>query len=148
LYQLIELAWYDSDEKRKPSSEKVEEAEDTLGLVSDAALLGYLWAKIEFEANLKPLADLGKKRLNDSKKGGHASALKRRQDAEEGWIPVSKKMAQDLRKRAPDLSQDKLAGEIMVGWKGELKLLKGHARLKQLIGAMEKSGELPRMRRS
>jgi hypothetical protein len=144
LYKLIEPAWDDSDEKNEASSEEIEEAEDTLHLVNEATLLGYLWAKIEFEANLKPLADIAKQRRIDNKRGGEESGRKRREKAELGWKSFAKELAADARREKPSSSQDAVAEEIMMYWRPGWPPRPKFPSLKKLVGQMERSGELPR----
>jgi hypothetical protein len=115
--------------------------------VDQALFLGYLWAKAETEANLKPLAIAGVEATKGRKKGGIASVKTRRKKAEEGWIAIAKKMAMAIRVENPHFSQVKVAGEISFGWKDEIHH-PGHSRLKQLVSQMERSGELPKRQRS
>jgi hypothetical protein len=143
LYDLTEDAWYDSDNKSAPSDEELEDAELDLSIVNEATLLGYLWAKIEFEDNLKPLADIAKQRKIDNKRGGEKSGEIRRKNAEQGWVKIGKIMAIKIRDKQPELSQDDLAFEVGVLWTSDIEP-PGTARIKLLIGEMEKSGELPK----
>jgi len=115
--------------------------------VDRALFLGYLWAKAENEINLKPLALSAVRMKAGSALGGSKGVETRRKEAEEGWIAIAKKMAIQIRAEKPYWSQDKVAQEISFTWKSEIQP-RGHARLKQLVGEMEKSGELPRRRRS
>jgi len=55
-------------------------------------------------------------------------------------------MAVEIRTKNQTYSQDKVAEEISFGWTNEIRQ-PGHARLKKLIGDMEKSGELPKRQR-
>jgi hypothetical protein len=142
LYDLVEAAW-DSDDKSAHSDEEIEDAEETLRIVNEASFLGYLWAKIEFETNLKPLADIAKLQKQTSKDAGKKSGEIRRKNAEQGWVKIAKILAIKIRDKQPELSQDDLAFEIGVLWTSDIEP-PGTARIKQLIGEMEKSGELPK----
>lgn len=110
------------------------------------ALLGYLWAKAEAELNLKPLASEAIRAKNRSKEGGKNSGEARRKKAEAGWVAIATKMAMAIRQDRPGLSQDRLAEEISFQWSNQIAA-PGHARLKQLVGEMERSGVLPRRSR-
>ena len=141
LYDLIGVAWDDSINNRGPSDEELEDLELSQTILNEATLLGYLWAKIEFEANLKPLADIAKQRKIDNKRGGEKSGEIRRKNAEQGWVKIAKILAIRIRDKQAELSQDDLAFEIGVLWTSDIEP-PGTARTKQLISEMEKSGEL------
>jgi len=119
------------------------EARKQMQLANDSVLLGYCWARAELELKMKPLALSALRMKASSALGGSKGAETRRKKAEEGWIAIAKKMAIKIRAEKPHLSQDKVAEEISFTWKDEIQQ-RGHARLKQLVGDMEKSGELPK----
>jgi hypothetical protein len=148
LYKIIEPAWDESEPKQEYSSEQMQDAEYDLHLVSEAALLGYLWAKIEFEANLMPLADLAKRRTHANRMGGVASGIRRREQAETGWKRHAKELAVNIREEEPSASQDKVAEGIIECWRPSWPHRRpGFPTLKKLVGEMEKIGELPRARK-
>ena len=120
---------------------------NAFNFVDQALFLGYLWAKAETEANLKPLAIAGVEAKRGRKKGGIASVKVRRKKAEEGWIAIAKNKAKAIRVANPRYSQDKVAVDIAALWTSKIEP-PGHPRLKQLVSEMERSGELPKRQRS
>lgn len=80
-------------------------------------------------------------------KGGVKTGEKRRKQREEGWEPIARETIRELRKAHPDWSQDQIAVKVVGEWKLEDSQAPGHRSLTNLIGAMEKSGDLPKKRR-
>jgi hypothetical protein len=80
-------------------------------------------------------------------KGGVKTGEKRRKEREEGWEPIARKTISGIREKHPDFSQDQIADDIIAGWKFEDPKAPGHRSLTNLIGAMEKAGDLPKRRR-
>jgi hypothetical protein len=157
LYDLICSSHeYQSDE---PGVEQA--AAFKLESLNKAVALGFLWSRVEADTKMRPLAEKAIERTGSNKKGGELSGIARREKAQEGWIPIVKEMAINIRRHSPDLSQDDVVYEIQDQWEAKrqqllhtappkeherikkLKLCK-HARLKQLISAMEKAGEIQR----
>ena len=108
--------------------------------------MGYLWGKAETELNMKPLAISALEMKRKSKLGGKRSGEARRKKASEGWEPHARAIAKQTREIRPSASQDVVADEILAGWKENDHDPPGHAKLKQLVADMEKSGDIPRRR--
>jgi hypothetical protein len=108
--------------------------------------LGYLWAQIEAEFELKPLAKLARRVKAGAISGGSKSGQVRRRKRAETWEAIAKEMAKGIRARNPTFSQDRVADEISALWQDENP--KGHGTLKGLISRMEKAGELPKKQRT
>ena len=80
-------------------------------------------------------------------KGGASSAETRRKKRAEGWEPIARKMIGEIRKAHPDFSQDQIADDVIATWKLEDPEAPGHRSLTNLVGAMEKAGDLPKRRK-
>ncbi len=84
---------------------------------------------------------------NGGAKGGVKTGEKRRKEREQGWEPIARKLIGETRKAHPDFSQDEIADDIIGAWKHEDPKAPGHRSLTNLVGAMEKAGDLPKRRR-
>jgi hypothetical protein len=114
--------------------------------VDEAAFMGYLWAKAEAEAKMKPLAQSAL-RLKASGSLGGSKSGKKRQEKREAWQAIARKMAIKIRGEKPFASQDDIATEITFRWKPEKPRAPGHSTLKALVSAMVKTGELLKRQR-
>ncbi len=122
-------------------------AMDVMAMVNASVRLGYLWAKVEAEGNMKPLAKSASRSKVGASRGGTKSALSRTRKRAEGWEPIAKEAAKERRAKDPSISQEKLAGDIDTYWKSEEHKAPGLSTLKALIARMERHGELPRRER-
>jgi hypothetical protein len=114
--------------------------------VNEAVFMGYLWAKAEAEAEMKPLAKAALRSKAGASLGGSKSGQTRQRNRAETWEPVAKKMAMEIRGEDPFASQDDVATAIAFRWQHEEPRAPGHVTLKGLISKMEKAGELPKRR--
>ena len=85
--------------------------------VNNAIMLGYLWAKAEFQSIGSPIVDSARTMAARSSVGGIKGAETRRRKSEEGWRLIAGEMAIKIRAEMPESSQDKVAGEIDTRWK-------------------------------
>jgi hypothetical protein len=143
LYKLTEVAFYSAEDDDRYTAEDVEDAEELLAIINEAVMLGFLWAKLEADMNLRPLADKEEWRNQKSRDGGLNSVNTRREKARQTWMNEAEVMAKAIRKKNPGFSQDKLADEISFRWSVNDNL-PGHPRLKQFISELENSNQLVR----
>jgi len=109
-----------------------------------ACMLGYAWAYAETELRMRPLAMAALASKAGAAKAGLSSAAKRRARAS-NWQTRVATEALKLRGRTPDMSQTKLAEEILyqLGEEGlpSLPIIVRH------ISKLERGGELPKRRK-
>jgi hypothetical protein len=118
-----------------------------LHALDDACMLGYAWANAEADHKMRPSALSALKSKAGAAVGGSTSGKKRLQKRIDGWEPIAKEMANEIRDAQPGFSQDDVATDIALKWKSRDYDAPGHTTLKGLISRMEKAGELPRRRR-
>jgi hypothetical protein len=119
------------------------DAIENVRLLNDAVLLGYIWAKAEDEMGMRPLAEATLRAKRGGERGGRRSGAARRTKRAKTWEPAARTLALQIRAGHPTYSQDRVANEIITRWKEADFDPPGHKTLKELISAMEKSGDLP-----
>jgi hypothetical protein len=112
--------------------------------LDNACMLGYAWAHAETELRMRPLAMAALASKAGAAKAGLASAAKRRARAL-NWQARVKTEALKIRAKAPDVSQTKVAEEILYQL-GEEELPSLPIIVRQ-ISKLERGGELPKRRK-
>jgi hypothetical protein len=125
--QLIHALKYDN---------KTSEVEN---IVSMSILLGQLLAKAEAATTLEPLAEAQQEFREKSRAAGIKSGKTRRQAP---WRQIAQDLAIQTREKHPDLSQDKVAGEIFALWKDDQPPT--HKTLKEFVSELERDGVILR----
>jgi hypothetical protein len=143
LFEITLPAWHDPDSKSTYSDDEVDYAEEALEIVNDAVVLGFLWGKIEADVAMRPLAESEQVRKKKSQEGGIKSAITRREKAKNNWMDEVRLLANEVRQKSPDISQERLALDLQAEWIGKNKL-PGQTRLKQYIAELERSSFLPK----
>jgi hypothetical protein len=115
--------------------------------VGNAIMLGYLWAKAEFQSIGSPIVELARAKAARSSVGGIKGTETRRRKSEEGWRLIAREMAIKIRAEMPESSQDKVAGEIDTRWKVEEPKAPSHQTLKKFVAELERSGRLQKPQR-
>ena len=115
--------------------------------VNNAIMLGYLWAKAEFQSIGSPIMDSARTMAARSSVGGIKGAETRRRKSEEGWRLIAGEMAIKIRAEMPESSQDKVAGEIDTRWKVAEPKAPSHQTLKKFVAELERSGRLQKPQR-
>ena len=131
------------EDLRSHDDRKRDAASDMLWRVSSAVQLGYFWAKAEEQLSVAPFALSALRAKAGAAAGGSKTGKARLQKRIDGWEPIAKQMAKDIRAAKPWASQDDVATDIAHGWKARNHSAPGHSTLKELISLMEKAGELP-----
>lgn len=118
-------------------------ASETWRFMTDGVMLGYLWAQIESELGMKPLAESALRMKAGGSWGGSKSGEARRNKRARTWEPHARELAVAIRHEQPSFSQDRVASEIVTRWKEANFEPPGHKTLKGLLSQMERDGQLP-----
>jgi hypothetical protein len=111
-------------------------------MIDEACLVGYRWGRAEADMRMKPLAEAGYRSRTASPSGGRISGERRRQKAEQTWKPLALRLANEIRKKNPTLSNEALIG-VMKNHRKSGDKLPGEDTLRDFIRIMIRTGEVP-----
>jgi hypothetical protein len=117
-------------------------AENFVSLVHQAVHLG---ARVDWnhhKASRKKAAEDAV--IAPRRKGGQESGKARRDKAARGWKQHAAALAEEMRKNYPGFSQDRVADEIIFGWKEKDVPAPGHRTLKAYISKLEHGRSQPK----
>ena len=116
-----------------------------LDALDDACMLGYAWANAEADHKMRPSALSALKAKDGAARGGHASGASWSAKAAETWQVTVRAEALRVRSEQTDISQEKLAAEIL--YKCGEDLLPSHPIIVRYISKLEREGVLPRRKK-
>src|SRR5262249_6145615 len=116
-------------------------------MINEACLVGYRWGRAEADMRMKPLAEAGYRSRAGATDGGRISGERRRQKAEQTWKPLALRLARDIRKKNPTLSNEALIG-VMRNHRKSGGKLPGEDTLRDFIRDMITEGKVPPRKRT
>jgi hypothetical protein len=97
-------------------SEEFHDGSNTWYTVNDAVMMGYLWGRAEAAQQMQPLAEWALATKEKSARGGKFGGANRRKRAQEGWMRIAEKIAEELWQTNAKLTQADVIRKIPDRW--------------------------------